>query len=99
MKIKSGKDFVFHLPKEGEENKGYYIELNSGKYEGVKFKYGQTAVEEDEEKGEAFLKFEYEVIDSNGKGDLENNEEFKNHIGNVLVSIIEENSKRDVNED
>lgn len=96
MQLKSGKDFSFRLPKEGEEDKGYHIELNSGEYEGVKFKYGQTSVEEDEEKGEAFLKFEYEILDSNGKENLENNEEFKNYIGNVLVSIIEENSKRDV---
>lgn len=91
--IKSGRDYAFRLPKSGS-SEGYYIELNSGEFEGVTYRYGQTKFEEDEEKQEAFVSFQYDILNSNGKENLEENEDFKNHIGNVLMSIIEENVRK-----
>lgn len=98
MKIEHGKDYAFRFL----ENEGYHIEINSGEFEGVKFKYGQTKLEEDEEKGEASLNFEYDVVDDNGFGNLQQNEEFKDTIGKILISIIEENIQKyseETNED
>jgi len=67
------------------------IELTSGPYAGVIYNYGKVLTEEKESKDEAYLTFEYDLIDSNGKEDLESDTEFKNHIGNILVSIIMQN--------
>lgn len=92
--IQEGRDYAFRFNKDDENvNEGYYIELNSGDFDGVKFKYGKVSVEENEEKTEASLLFEYDVIDSNGIENLEKSEEFKNRIGDILLNIVEKGVK------
>ena len=50
--------------------------------------------EEIEEDEHAELAFEYDLIDSNNIENLEDNPAFKDHIGNILVSIIMENIEK-----
>lgn len=89
-KLEVGKDFMFRFPSETNKQEGYSIEFTAGDFAGVSFKYGEVSVQEDEEKQEASLVFEFDVIESNGIENLEQNEDFKNAMGNVLMSIIEE---------
>lgn len=93
-KIQVGRDYAFRFPNGTVDNEGYYIELNSGEFEGVRFKYGKVSVEENQEQGEASLLFEYDVLEPNGFDNLEKNENFKNRIGDVLMHIVEEGVKR-----
>lgn len=93
--IQEGRDYSFRFNKdtENDDGGGYYIELNSGVFEGVKFKYGKVSLEENEEKTEASLLFEYDVMESNGIENLEKNDEFKNRIGDILLHIVEKGVK------
>lgn len=89
--LKEGVDYSFVLGnKEGES---YYVFLTSGDFSGVKYKYEQVSFEEDQEKEEVFLKFGYTIIERNDIENLEENLEFKNHIGDILINVLEKNSK------
>jgi hypothetical protein len=92
--IKEGVDFNFNIP-EKDGSTELSIELTSGEYSGVTFSYGKVSFEEDVENEDASLVFEYTVIDSNGFDDLEENDDFKNHLGDILVSIIEKGAEND----
>lgn len=81
-----GKDYKFVIPEEVSDN--IDIELLIGEYKGVIYRYGGVKIDEDNFGG-AVLTFNYDVIDDVGIGTLEDNEAFKNHIGNILVSLIE----------
>nr|QMP82894.1 MAG: hypothetical protein [Caudoviricetes sp.] len=83
---REGLDYVFVIPE--DEGLSVNIRVNSGEYSGVVFNFGKVSVEEDEKNEQAYLLFEYTVVDSNGFDDLESNMEFKNHIGDILTSII-----------
>ena len=85
-----GRDYMFKFPSETNKQEGYSIELTSGDFAGVNYKYGEVKVEEDEENGSASLVFSFDVVDANGIENLDINEDFKNVMGNVLMSIIEE---------
>lgn len=88
--IEEGKDYIFDIP---ENNVGSInLKLTSGIFEGVIYNYGKVAGEEDKEKGEFYLQFEYNIVDPNGIENLEINLDFKNHIGDVLSSIISKNA-------
>lgn len=64
------------------------IVLKDGKYEGVVFTYGRVKI--DEKDGECHLSFEYDVLES-PFGDLTKDENFKNTLGDLLVSMIATN--------
>ena len=84
--LKENVDYNFLIPENiGEE---VNIQLTSGKFSGVIYNFGKVSIDEDKENDQAFLNFEYNIIDSNGLESLENNLEFKNHIGSVLTSIV-----------
>jgi hypothetical protein len=63
------------------------IELLDEKYSGVKYQYGKVEFDEDEENDQCYLNFNYDVVDSNGL-ELDNDDEFKNYIGTILVSCV-----------
>ena len=81
-----GKDYKFVIPEDVSDN--IDIELLVGEYTGVVYRYGGVKIDEDNSGG-AVLTFNYDVIDDVGIGTLEDDEAFKNHIGNILVSLIE----------
>lgn len=81
-----GTDYKFIIPKDVSDN--IDIELLIGEYKGIVYRYGGVKIDEDDTNG-AVLSFNYDVIDDAGIGTLEEDERFKNHIGNILVSLIE----------
>jgi len=82
-------DFKFVDPT--EESTIVNVELLTGEFEGVVYRYGRVNVNEDEESGEAMLSYEFDLVDSNGLDSLLENEDFKNHIGHVLSNIMIQN--------
>jgi hypothetical protein len=93
IEYKEGEDYSLLIP-EGE-GESIDVKVLSGVFTGVIYNYGKVKVEENEEDGSAHLAFEYDVIDSNGFENLEETAEFKNYIGDVLVSMIMKNIPAD----
>lgn len=87
--LKEGYDYRFNV--NSAVNGIVDIELTSGKYDGVVYRYGKVSVDEDEEKELAYLTFVFEVVDQKSHKDLETNTEFKDYIGEVLNSIMLKN--------
>jgi len=68
--------------------------LTEGKYEGVKIQYGRIAF--DEKDGELELNFDYRLCEN--PNEIEEDQEFINELGQVLVQVLEEEIE-DVGED
>ena len=83
-----GYDYKFLIPE--DEGIAINVELLTGEYSGVVYRYGKVGFEENEESGEGYLTFEYDLMVSEIP-DLESDIKFKNYIGDVLVSIISKN--------
>jgi hypothetical protein len=97
--MKEGTDYVF-IPAKDKEDKKLHVKLLTGNYAGVSFKYGAMKFEERNEE-EMHLLFNYDVIHSDSKklGNikaLNKNEDFKNHIGNLLVELLSRQFEQDV---
>lgn len=89
-----------------EPNEYTYVENASAEFWGIKFRnispysgvivvYGTVSIKESEELDMATLSFTYNVQDA-GKykiDELEKSEEFKNYLGDVLSSIINDQAK------
>jgi hypothetical protein len=79
---------------EHKEEKLARIKLTSDKWGGIIYNYHTVRfLEEDDEN--ATLKFEYDVISTPEELDVDSltkddHQEFENHLGDILVSIIEE---------
>nr|QMP83360.1 MAG: hypothetical protein [Caudoviricetes sp.] len=84
--LKEGVDFAFDLS-EGLGN-NVKITLLKGDFSGVVYSYGKVSVEEDEENDKAYLNFDFDIEDNNDIEGIEKNIDFKNHIGDVLTSIV-----------
>lgn len=84
--IKENVDFVIIPAKNPDES--YSVQILTGDYLGVRYRYGKVEVEEDTEKGEAYLNFSFDIVDVADKENLVETLEFKNHIGDILVAII-----------
>lgn len=84
--LKRDVDYKLVVPQDNTTQ--VYIELISGTFAGVIYSYGKVAVNEDVENDTASISFDYDVKESVGIEGLEENEDFKNHIGNVLVSMV-----------
>ena len=85
--FKEGVDFNYVVPDDEKTTVG--IKLLTGEYKDVVYQYGKVKFEE-EDGGDIYLKFIYNVIESPYVG-LNENSAFKNYIGDILVSIISEN--------
>ena len=70
-----------------------HIKLLTGEYSDTTFKYGKVGIEEKD--GNAYLQFNFDVIQSPIKK-LEKKIEFRNYIGDLLTTII--TSQLDVEE-
>lgn len=64
-----------------------WVEITSGKYSGVIFSYGKVSVDTDHSEI-PILKFDYNIVSKGACQNLEDNEEFVNTIGDILMDII-----------
>ena len=67
----------------------------AGKYQGVVYRYGEVKIIEDENKENATLQFEWDVLDSNGLPKEMMGEDFFQLIGDILVDIMEKQMNED----
>jgi hypothetical protein len=70
-----------------------HILIKTGEYADTKFKYGKVGIEEKD--GNAYLQFDFNVIQSPIKK-LDKKLEFRNYIGELLTTII--SSQLDIEE-
>lgn len=69
----------------------YVMLTGDNEWNGTVFQYGNLKVIEDQEKDEAQLQFTYNIIESPLEHDMLNEDEgFKNYIGELLQTIIME---------
>jgi hypothetical protein len=84
-----GVDFNYVIPETEDTTVG--IKLLSGEYIGTIYQYGKVKFEEEKD-GAIYLQFVYNVLESPlEKKILENDMNFRNHIGDILVSIMSQN--------
>jgi len=74
---------------------GIGLTKEAGKYQGVVYEYGEVKVLENEEKTEATLQFDFNVLDSNGLPKEMFDDEFYKIIGDVLQDILREQIDKD----
>ena len=89
-------DYKYVFP--SDNSSSVYIELLTGDFKDTVFKYGKVEFKEKNEEG--YLQFDYNVIKSTlmKPKKLENSEDFKNFIGNLLVEIISNRLMENVDE-
>jgi hypothetical protein len=94
---KHREDYVF-IEKPGEDFTA--LKLISGPYAGIAYKYGNVgfAPETEAVDGALPMKFDYTVIENSIDADTES-QEFINHIGDVLVVLLDEKFKEKKNAD
>jgi hypothetical protein len=86
---KEGIDFNYVIPETEGTTVG--IKLLTGEYSDTVYQYGKVKFEE-EKGGAIYLQFVYNVLETPLEKDvLEKDMNFKNHIGDVLVSIMSNN--------
>ena len=87
--LKEGVDFNYEIPETEDTTVG--IKLVSGKYIDTVYQYGKVKFEEEKD-GAIYLQFVYNVLETPlVKEELEKDMDFKNHIGDILVSIMSQN--------
>lgn len=87
--LKEGVDWDYIIPEDKDTT--INIKLLSGEYKDVVYQYGKVRFEEGED-GAAYLSFVYNIVETSlDKEVLENNVNFKNKIGDILVTILESN--------
>jgi len=67
---------------------GIGLTEKAGKYQGVVYRYGKVSVNENKEKTEASLQFEWDMLDSNGLPKEMIGEDFFELAGKILEDII-----------
>ena len=88
MGIKKKYQFVQN---KGAKWQGIGLTKEAGFYQGVVYRYGK--VTPIEEKDQLRLKFDWQILDSNGLGKEHFGEEFFNLIGDILYDIMDEQMK------
>ena len=89
---KEGVDFNYVIPESEDTTIG--IKLLTGKYVDTVYQYGKVKFDEDKS-GDIYLSFIYNIIETPMvKEELEKSDDFKNSIGDILVSIISENMNK-----
>ena len=87
---------VVTVEREGEQF--YALRITEGEYENVIFTIGKVQITENEEQTEATLKYDFKidkVPDSYNIKELNDNINFKDTVGDILVDIFEERGKLD----
>ena len=92
--MEEGLDYCFIYPKDEETT--VHVKLLEGPYKDTVYKYGRVKFEE--KNSEMYLIFAYDVLESSvaKPKTLEKDEDFKNHIGNLLVEIMSGNLEQDI---
>ncbi len=68
--------------------------MKEGKFAGVVYKYGRVSFGKEEDgNGNLPLQFQYEIVDNNGIQREQFGEEFFKLIGDILVEVMEEQTK------
>ena len=88
---KHNEDYIF-VEKSGEDFTG--LKLISGPYSHVVYKYGNVgfAPESEAVDGQLPMKFDYTIIENKIQADTDS-QEFINHIGDILVVLLDEKLK------
>ena len=88
---KHNEDYIF-VEKSGEDFTG--LKLISGPYSHVVYKYGNVgfAPESEAVDGQLPMKFDYTIIENKIQADTDS-QEFINHIGDILVVLLDEQLK------
>ena len=72
------------------------IGIKGGKFAGVVYKYGRVSFgKEEDENGNLPLQFQYDIVDNNGIPREQFDDEFFNLIGDILVVVMEEQTKHE----
>jgi len=74
---------------------GIGLTEEAGKYQGVVYEYGEVAIVENEEKTEASLQFDFNVLDSNGLPKEMFDDDFYSVIGKILEELLEQQMNED----
>ena len=70
------------------------IGIKTGKFAGAVYKYGKVSFrKEEDENGNLPLQFKYDIVDNNGIPREQFDEDFFNLIGDILVEVMEEQTK------
>ena len=70
--------------------------IKTGKFAGVVYKYGKVSFgKEEDENGNLPLQFQYDIVDNNGIPREQFDEDFFNLIGDILVEVMEEQTKNE----
>ena len=88
MGIKKKYQFVQN---KGAKWQGIGLTKEAGFYQGVIYRYGK--VTPIEEKDQLRLKYDWQILDSNGLGKEHFGEDFFNLIGDILYDIMDEQMK------
>ena len=88
MGIKKKYQFVQN---KGAKWQGIGLSKEACFYQGVVYRYGK--VTPIEEKDQLRLKFDWQILDSNGLGKEHFNDDFFNLIGDILYDIMDEQMK------
>ena len=81
-----------YAQREGEEFS--CIKLTEGKYKDVVYHYGKVGFAKDENKdGTLPMKFDYTIKQNPNNLDLNENVDFLNYIGDILIDILEQQLK------
>ena len=87
--------FAYVTTKEQDQT---LIGIKEGKFAGVIYKYGKVSFGEDNPDGTKPLQFQYEIVDNNGIPREQFNDEFFNLIGDILVEVMDEQTKVAIDE-
>ena len=75
------------------------IGIKGGKFAGVVYKYGRVSFGKEEDKnGKLQMQFQYDIVDNNGIPREQFDDEFFNLIGDILVEIMDEQTKVAIDE-
>jgi hypothetical protein len=80
----------------------FAVQLTEGPFKDVVYNYDKVKIVEDEENDQAVLQFDFIVEQGNyfyEIKDIEKNDEFLQTIGDVLMSVFEEQLKADLTSD
>ena len=78
-----------------EEDDFSCIKITEGKYKDIIFHYGKVGFAKDENPdGTLPMKFDYTVRQNPGELELDNNKEFINYIGDLLIELLDEKFKK-----
>ena len=74
------------------------IGIKGGKFAGVVYKYGKVGFGDENPDGTKPLQFQYNIVDNNGIQREQFDDEFFNLIGDILVEIMDEQTKVAIDE-